>query len=543
MSPLTTTLKLERNTCIRGESVFFEIHVENTAGGVVADLPTLHPAHGVLTLTATHEGGDITGSPLAADHRDGVHQHGPETPQTIDLPPRQRMSTTGDILVWLGELRPGTYSIVANYIGQFFESVSQPVQLTIQPAAPMYFATTRRGQVMWNAPAVSAWLHRDPSGILAFAQQQSHLLPRNSRGGLRIAQLAEPAAVHASVITNANSQIAPLLWQDRRGSIFICSRQRGPGGPAQPIPVKSKATGDLLASSIVTPDGAVWAPLLDARANRLTLLRITPAGAATEFPVDLGGPVDAMHPFFEYDARFNLFWAAPRGREVKQARLQLAEPEAGYVTRSVDTTDDSITWIEAYLDLDAQFGEQPMFEEQLEPEQRNDMPEPTGPKLMFWRLATAGDQLLCSRVNVTNNTRTVEMRVPLANIKQPRVLSSVVTHRYQLALILADASNQLYYFSTIRRTIVPLAEAAGRAIVAAQFPGLMTAGDQALEPWVHVRFIDGDSIGCARLEPADQPDPVERKAGATDDFIPEVPDQMGDQIDGFTIDDDDGGGN
>ena len=81
-------------------------------------------------------------------------------------------------------------------------------------------------------------------------------------------------------------------------------------------------------------------------------------------------------------------------------------------------------------------------------------------------------------------------------------------------MLLLNNDGQLAYGSTVRRLVSRLAEVIGQNVTLDQFPGLMAAGERGLEPWVFLRYLDakGQRIAFARLEPANEPDPVERRA-------------------------------
>jgi hypothetical protein len=103
----------------------------------------------------------------------------------------------------------------------------------------------------------------------------------------------------------------------------------------------------------------------------------------------------------------------------------------------------------------------------------------------------------------------------LPKIESVRVIGSVVSARYHLHLLLADAEDKLFYASTAQRTVVPLAQAAGTEIALENQPALMTPGMEGKVPWVHLRYIVPEKgIEYVRLEPEDR-DPVERAQSAS----------------------------
>ena len=120
----------------------------------------------------------------------------------------------------------------------------------------------------------------------------------------------------------------------------------------------------------------------------------------------------------------------------------------------------------------------------------------------------------CTRVNVTDNRQEVVVTFPVSEIKGPEIIGSATDYDYNFCLLVKDAEGVLYYGSTTRGGMAPVAKICGQDITVDQFPGLITATKTGLFPWTYLRYVkEKNAIDYIRLEPADTPDPIEGGTG------------------------------
>jgi hypothetical protein len=280
-----------------------------------------------------------------------------------------------------------------------------------------------------------------------------------------------------------------------------------------PVELKPPFAGQPLPSPQSMPDGSMFLPFIDAKRQRFAALHVDPQGQVKPYELDLGKakPIGPYVCFWDYDARLHFLWTKENGRQVQYARLVLADPDAGFATKSAYLSNHPITWLDAYLDLDAGFGEQPYFTDQLQPGQADELTESSPPPLIAWCVARRPGSLLCTKVDVNTGQAKPGVSLGTLTLGDVRVVHSVVTFRHELAMLLAESSDKLHYASTGLKSVTPLSKAAGKDIELDQDPGLMTAGEGASEPWVYVRYVDNkEAIAYARLEPSGEQDPVEQ---------------------------------
>ena len=513
----TITLQLDREECVRGESVFFDIVLENTSKSPIAGLPLFTDEDPGVHLTADGPGGPSRATRLSAEQRDGVHRHEPtHEPEAVTLGPGKKMVLRDDVLSWFGELEPGTYTLRAHHR---FEMESAPVTLKVSPAAPVFASTPHFAAQSPLAPMTAAWVHqpKNHSAVL-FYQQQSPTLPRNPVHGPRVAELEEPVRLFAAAAPDSAVKQGHLVWLDDRGRLQVAFVDVGNPRIRPAHEVKTPFAGELLNTPLSMLNGSVFIPIVDESRENVAVLEVQPDGTATPYllKLDSGTPMGPYCCFWEYDKRMHLAWAAQHGREIRVARLDLSDPASGFIVRSAHVSDDPVLWIESYLDLSSKPGTGTYFEHQVSPDQKGQPTAPPGPRHMLWCVTQAAGGLSSTRVDLHDNVVTPAGVLPTADLKEPRVLSSVVMyHKYDLALLIADARDQLYYGSTSLGQIEPLGKLLGQEITLREFPGLITASRQGSYAWVYLRYVNQkSSIAYARLEPKDKQDPVERHQAA-----------------------------
>ena len=514
MSLLETNITLKSTQCIRGESVFFEITVRN----LTKETLNIPPLDHAITLIIESPDGKQRGGPNSAEHRDGIHTHGVHDEVTIEIAKGGELKITGDILEWVGELSAGSYEVRAVYTGLPESVSSKPHKLTVHRVRPIELTTPRPGMIMRDAPRVGAFVHRDDAGaFLAMYQRMSANLPRNATKGIRITQLPEATIVHAATLATARIDKTHVVWQDRRGALHMASSTITQSSLQRPVPLQTRVSGTMLDSPLATSDGFVWLPILESTGKRVVVLQIHDSGAVREWSLTLDGAmsVASYACFWEYEARLSLFFAAERGREVFRATLPLDEPQSGFMAKPIYTADNAIMWVDGFLDLDAQFKEAPMFVQQLpDQEEPEELPEPIDPRRLIFVATEKRGRVQVKRITLPDGKETNIGAFDWSQLQQPKIIHSALTHRGDWALLIVDAAQKLHYYSTMRNQLVVLDKIVGRAITPAQRPRLTTAGEFALEPWVHLRYIahTGDHVAYHRLDPADHEDPVERKA-------------------------------
>lgn len=513
---LTIALKLNRDECIRGESVFFEMTITNASPTPIRKFLPLKSDLRTVSLIARGAKGEVIADQRSADDRDGVYHHEPRSePPTTILAPNKSVTLTGDLLEWFAELEPGRYEITGQHI---FGAESQPVPLKILPAAAVFASTPRYAAQAPSAPFTGAWAHQEGEGLLLFYQHQSPTLPRNPRHGVRVANPKKEVEPHAAVMPVGEADTGHLIWLDPKNQLQVAAITIQDEAKVSGWEVQPPFKGRLLSSPLSMPDHRAFVPFAAEDRKKVAVLEIDAGGDVKIHEIGVSA-TQGLGPYvclWQYDAWLHFCWTGANGREIQHARLPLHDTAAGFVTRSAHVSEEAILWIDGYLDTRAPARDAPYFEEQVPPERRGQVEMPPPPPLVLWCVSLTMAGLRCTRVDVVKNVSQVDQTLPTGGAKELRVLGSVVTNEdYHLGMLLAGEKDVLYFASTATRRFEPLEKLVKEPVTLESCPALITASRRGTSPWVYLRRIAPDkTVRYARLEPQDEEDPVERSAQA-----------------------------
>ena len=329
------------------------------------------------------------------------------------------------------------------------------MDLIVLPAAPVFATTPRYGAHGVGTTATAAWTHAAGAVVLLFYQQQNPAIPRLHYHGVRVAALKTQNAipVYAATIPGPQLERGHLIWIDEKDRLQFAVVQTEKPVLQPGVPISPPFKGELLESPLSLPDGNLLVPFCDAKREKVALLSIDSTGAVKPENLDLQrakslGPYAC---FWEFDIRLHFFWAAPNGREVFLGQRPLDDSASGFAVRTVHVADDPVVWLDAYLDMDAQFKDGPYLEELAPPDQKDKPPPPSGAKLIAWCITASAGGLRCTRVNVTDGRQEVAATFPVSDIKEPVVIASVTDYDHNLCVLLKDAAGALHYGSTTPR--------------------------------------------------------------------------------------------
>lgn len=507
---LSVDLKLEQTEIIRGESAYFTVVLKNVSKDPIADLPDFNPVNKSVTIMA--KGARDTRQ--AKQERYGPYEHIDEE-NVITLNPGQTLTMRGDLLSWVGELEPGPHQITATYTGEMLPAESKPVTLNVLPALPIFSSTPRQAAQSPAGQLAAAWVHKRDADSLLFYQHQNPGLPRITVHCVRAVEQKVSTAVFAANLATASATTGHIVWTDEKDKLQFALADTEKPSVGKPVAIKTPFKGEPLASPLSASPKKLWIPFVDPKLEKVVILEVDAGGDAKVYELDLGKskPLGPYSCFWEFDARLHFSWTSQGGREIHYARLPLDAPATGFATRSVHISNDPIAWIDAYLDTDGAFRQQPYLEETI-PESERGKPVPAArPGVSLWCVTETPASLVCTRVNTATGQSQAGPSFSTEGAEGIHVIHSVVTYRQELCLLLRDAKDKLYYAGTERGVLKPLSDVVGEEITPSQHPSLIAAGRAATDPWVYLRYIrDKKMIDYFRLEPADAQDPVEQRS-------------------------------
>jgi len=523
--PLSLTLELRTDACVRGESVFFKAKLLNAGKQPIPGLKTFEEENEALVLRAVRpedlrrrpgaepdplERPGKSGTALSFIERDGIHEHGADEPEKEKLEPGAAFETEGDVLRWLGELDPGSYELSLEYMGPLGRLVSPPAKLAVEPAKPVANVVSRPGRGTADAPTATAWVHSAGAEQVIFYELGSPHFPKNPWLGARVAGVKSVGELAVATLPAPETPKGHVLWLDKN-QLFMGVVDLKTGLCAAGL-TKAVPLARMLESPLSARDGSAWVVMADAKGAQLSLLHVAPTGAVDAYPLDLGAavPVGPYSCCWAGTGRLHLFWATPGSRRVHRTIVRLDDPGGEKATPEPYLTSGNVLWIHGHLDLGGALAEKPLFEHETRPEDTK-MGEPPRPLEVFWAVVEGKDRLAVHRVNATHSQSSLEATIDASKNPGLRVVASTRFGKKDLYLLLADAAGRLFGSETKTGTLVPLEERVGGPVSLTQQPGLLSAPEVGAMPWVYTWFMDPGKGRMARekLEPADASEPID----------------------------------
>ncbi|MGC9323807.1 MAG: hypothetical protein ACP5G0_03560 [Desulfomonilia bacterium] len=512
MDGLRITFTLARHEAIFGESIPFGAVISHTFKTPLS-VNALDPTNRALKIFLLKaDGEERSADQMSPIERDGIYVDVPRIPEGTSLAPGKSLELKDDLLTWFGHIPPGTYRVWAEYHGILRLAVSETLDLRITPAVILSANTPRWGLQHNGAPYTASWAHRHEKGTMLFYQQQSPYLPRNARHCARTVVVTEQVSAQASCCAHPDHPVGHLYWFNAKQKFFFVPIDVRNAKAGPPVEVKKLPfTGWPIASGLSLKDGSFLVPFMEYRRTRCAVLHVLPTGVAQSWELDLGKntPLGPHACFFEHDLRMHFVWTKSRGRQVDYAMLSIDDMESGFATRTIHISNDPILWFDMYLDrtIPVMKLRSLYLGEKGIPGAIPEDDEPPPQKVMAWCVVIRQGRIVCTPVIATDGAALHPVSFSSGGASGLSVISSVVTSQHGLCLLLADENGRLLYASTMRRRVQPLDQIIGIPLTQGHYPSLMKGSEY---PWVHLRFVtDGKMINYVRLEPEEEPDPVE----------------------------------
>lgn len=505
-------LELKRAACVRGESVPFVMRLTNDGAAPVEDVLTFDPDNERTTLIATPEGaemppppppntiatesaapkGQITGDAFSIDAREGTPEHGTSEETAETLMPGGSMSTDGDILQWLGELKQGKWDLQASHRpGNGETLLSDVVRLEVLPAEATRVASQTSSLRSGSAPVLSAWRH-EPGGIV-FHQVLSPTMPRAAYRCTRIAEAAEDATLYPASVVDMGISPMHVLATTGDGLLMTVINEAD-GSPIGRGVVQGTGPFTIpVGTPLSRSDGRVFVVAGDAKRTKLALLVITPDGQASQHPIDSKGACGCEpNAEWEYESAVRVLWADSRARGVSIAEAPLTDPDAGFKSRSMYAAPGPVVALQLHSRPGVNLTEHP-------PGTPAEQIQAPRPQTNFWcvyedRLneGKSDEKLMWRSVYgpVALPQPAVRGTIELTGTDAPRVLCQRLSTDGELMLLITDASGTLRLANMAKGTLIDVTPLAHATVTAANRPELVVSTASGARPWVYLRWID-----------------------------------------------------
>ena len=253
------------------------------------------------------------------------------------------------------------------------------------------------------------------------------------------------------------------------------------GDPKEIKEVKTKS--GVLKSGISTKRGVLLLPII--KENNFLLLEISNSGKVIEWNTELNidHAIDKYRCYWEGDTKLHFVWSEKDKKQIYYSQLSLATFKAS-PKKIIYTIADPIIWLDTYRD------------NQLKTEElralylgEDNAYVPSNPKIIFWVISQKKNSLVCTTVNSITDSIIRSVAFKTEGINNLKIISSVVMTNHELAFLVKDDKEALYYVSTVKKKIISLDKFKKEPPRINQNPVLISSGKGAIEVRVYLRYI------------------------------------------------------
>ncbi|MGC9323808.1 MAG: hypothetical protein ACP5G0_03565 [Desulfomonilia bacterium] len=501
---LTIRLDLESATAVHGESVFFTVVLSHSFDSPLS-VTSFTPANRSLVMTMSGPGRRVyAADQISHSERDGNPVNTPRAPEGRSLDPGETMELRGDLLEWFGPVPPGDYHLRITYSGIMRSIESEPAALRILPVA-IEESTVSGCPRFGDTPLAAAWTHRDKDGYLVMYEQLGPHLPRNRLHCVEAARTRERIIPWAACPERPGITTGHVWWGDEKNTLAVASVDLSRPGSHTLHTVVPPTHGAVPAGSALSlSDGSMLIPMFDPEQEELSILKSTDAGNTVISSSRLEGfSPNRPHAVFWKQNMLHLGWVDKNGTTIRSASMSFDTPSLKSERRTSCEVPETVMWITVYEDrMQSAQDLRALYLGEGKP------PQEHGPRLMMWTVSAQPSGFVCNNISLADGTKKAEV---LMKAKKPggiRVVHAAVTSENSLSVLFADTSDNLFYGGTGHGVVVPLKTRVKKKITLRDHPCLVVGSSY---PWVHLRYVPGGkSIEYIRIEPADEPDPVEK---------------------------------
>jgi len=483
MANLTLELEVPKTEVIRGESIRFVLNLVNTGDAPVTTVDATPDNRAFRIRVSGGYGVNASGDQMSIQEREGEHIDEPrETPQSI-LQPKEKMTVRGDVMAWIGELAPGTYTLQGHHFDLHGNPTdSKAVEIKVAEAAPVYARTAVQNVFLSYSPRSTAWIHESGGGADLFFLQSSPANPAVTYSNLPMARLDTSADVFPSSFNISAPRIQHLLWASPNGNLQVI-RFRSDLPPEAPLSLPLPHE-DL--QPIATPysdeKGNLHALLATADGSPACLFQLIGKGTPAFHNIQAVPPLEGPRGALWYKDEVLAFaWVEPEGKDVYAAIVPLDAPPKQIPGKKIFTAGEAII----DLTLAQRFNAATEKFDRLAFVLGHDM---------------VNDILLRWRINLADGQVEEENQFVADGIGNLRILQCVITDELAPLYLFAGPDGSVRFADSNFSAFVPVLNEMRKPVRAADFPGIVIPSRFSSAPGKYVRHIEqGKRLAWVKL--------------------------------------------
>jgi hypothetical protein len=473
MEGLKLDLDVRKTQVIRGESIRFTLSLTN-AGQAPVTLKDASPRNRTFSI---HVKGawnvDAWGNQMSIAVREGEHVDQPRTQPTATLAPGEKWLIHGDVISWIGDLEPGTYSLQGHYLhSQAVRAESTAVEVKVADAAPVSAMPAAQNLPLVLSPRVTAWLHKADGGFDLFVLESSPASPPVTYANVPLATLDTAVTVFPSSFNVAPPTVQHMVWSLMDGELrFLRFRSDLP--PEAPLSVPLPADDlEPMATPFSDERGNLHVLLANPDGDHAGLLQVIGKGKPVYHEIKAAPPFTGPQcALWCRDSVLALAWCEAESSEVFAATIPLDAPRKPIAGDRIFSTEESV--------IDLLLAQ--CYDESVEGYSR---------VLFVLSHDTVNDIFFRWKINLADRQAVPDGRFEVPGAGKLRIIQSVITEDYSPLYLFAAPDGAVFFADSGFSGFRPVLDPNRKAVKVASSPSLAIPTDFSRLPTRYVRFIE-----------------------------------------------------
>lgn len=474
MDGLKLELQVAKPEVVRGESIRFMLTLTNMGNAPVelADESATNRAFSVHVKGVW--GFEGRGDQMSLQEREGEHVDEPRVRPRKKLEPGKSLIARGDVIPWIGEIEPGSYSLTGHYLDTLqYRAQSAPVEIKVVEAAPVYARSVGLNAPLAHAARDTAWLHRSAGGFNLFLLRSSPRHPPVAYANFPLAKLPARASVWVSSYNSFPPMTQHAVWTLSDEKLWVVAFRGDipleapfaislPSEDLEPVATPYSDERGNLHVLLATPDG-----------DAASLLQLLGKQAPVFIPVKLGPPlVSPRSALWCKDEALALAWVGGEENEVYGAVARLSEPPRPIVPKKVFASEQPIVGLTLF--------------------QR---PGPGGDNYERMMLVLSHDEAndIFQRwqIDVESGSAKEEGRFVADGAGNYRLMEAALQDDFIPHYLFAGPNGAVFYSDASFSGFAPVFNQMHKPVKTTDFPSLVSSTKFSKLPGKYVRYIEG----------------------------------------------------
>ena len=473
MEGLKLDLEVRKPEVVRGESIRFVLNLSN-AGPNPVTIKDGTPENRAFSIHVTNLWGfDAWGNQMSVQAREGEHVDQPRKEPRKPLAPGEKWQAAGDIVAWIGDLEPGSYTVRGFYQNAPGDKVeSADVEIKVGEAAPVLAQTAVRNLPLSLSPRVTAWLNKSGAGYDLFVLESSPKNPQVTYANIPLAQVAMPPAVFPSSYNTAPPMVQHMAWAEADGNLRVLRFRSDlpPEAPAS-IPLPDEDL-EPMATPYSDERGNLHVLLATPEGDSAALLQVVGKAKPAFYPVKAVPPLAGPRCALWYrDGALAFAWADEEATGVFAATVPLNAPPRTIAGNAVFTSEHPV--------IDLALAQ--VYNEASENYDR----------VLFVLAHNQEDDLYYRwKINLADGKAEEDGRFEVTGAGNMRIIQSVFTEENVPLYLFARQDGAIIFADAAFTRLTPVLDENRKPVKASQHPGIVAPTSFSRIRGTFVRYID-----------------------------------------------------